>query len=734
MNYRFDDVELDAKAFRVTKAGEPVRLEPKAIELLLFLARNPARLVTKAEIQEAVWADTAVTENALTRLVAQIRKGLGDGAREARYIETVPTRGYRFVATLESTGEAPDSTPAPTPARVDLETRGPASGAASGRGRWLQTAAVAGALLAIGVVAAFRFRTAGSEAPPTATARPMERQVSTTATLNAFPSFSPDGSAIAFATLRRGSMEIVVRALALGAREQAVTDDGMQNVQPAYSPDGRLIAYHTLGRGGIWLVPALGGVPRPLTTFGSNPAWSPDGATIVFQSQAWIGSSAGFGAAGEGSTLWLVPSSGGEPRRLTSIDAVGPGGQGAPSWSPTGKLIAFMAGTRVFVVRPDGTGLRHTSRTVWARDVWGRDVVWERSGRSQLWSGVRQGNWFLWRVPVDPETGEPSGEPEVLAGGGDKANARAQPALSPDGRTLAYVTFRTRYEILAQAVSHSAEPVGSPVPLVGTIEVRKSPPIFSPDGRSLAFGTLRPGVGPALWVAPLEAGEPRLLAEEPGLLWGNRAWFPDSRRLGVVGQGANGRAFQSMDVETGTIRHLRDLESHITSPPALSPDGKTLVAHGTRRGSLNVWLMDLTGGPARPLTDDREGIGWPVWSPDGKSLAVELMRGGDTRVAMMPSSGGPLREVTAAPGQSWPHSFAPDGRRVVFAGQRNGIWNIYWVGADGGVERSVTSYTSPALYVRYPDWSPRGDLIADEFGESTSTVWMTELPPAAAPP
>ena len=725
MKYRFDDVEVDVEAFRVTKAGEPVRLEPKAIELLLFLAKNPARLVTKAEIQEVVWVDTAVTESALTRLVAQIRKGLGDGAREARYIETVPTRGYRFVATLVPAGEAPDSRPAEAPVRVDLASLGPASGAGSGRGRWLRAAVVATALLAIGVVAAFRLRTAGPSAAPTPTARAMERQVSTSATLNAFPSFSPDGSAVAFATLRRGSMEIVVRALALGAREQAVTDDGMQNVQPAYSPDGRLIAYHTLGRGGIWLVPALGGVPRSLTTFGSNPAWSPDGSTIVFQSQSWIGSGAGKAAAGEGSTVWLVASSGGEPRRLTSIEAVGPGGQGAPSWSPTGELIAFMAGARVFAVRPDGTGLRQTSR-----DYWGRDVVWERSGRSQLWSGVRQGNWFLWRVPVDPATGKPSGEPEVLAAGGDKDNARAQPALSPDGRTLAYVTFRTQYEILAQAVSPSGEPVGKAVAMVGTIQGRKTPPIFSPDGRSLAFGTVRPGVGPALWVAPVDAGEPRLLAEQPGVRW-CPAWFPGSRRLGLVGEGAKGRAFQSLDVETGIFRHQRDLEPHITSAPALSPDGKTLVAHGPRKGSLNVWLMDLAGGPARPLTDDREGVGWPVWSPDGKSLAVEVMRGGDTRVAIMAAAGGPWRELTPASGQSWPHSFSPDGQRIAFAGQRDGIWNLYWVGADGGEERMITAYTSPALYVRYPDWSPRGDRVAYEYAESSSTVWVTELPAAA---
>ncbi|HET8644370.1 MAG TPA: transcriptional regulator, partial [Vicinamibacteria bacterium] len=95
--YRFADVEVDEGQFRVHRGGQPLRLEPKAVELLLFLLAHAGRLVTKAEIQDAVWKDVAVTENALTRLVAQLRKALGDDAREARYIETVPTRGYRFV-------------------------------------------------------------------------------------------------------------------------------------------------------------------------------------------------------------------------------------------------------------------------------------------------------------------------------------------------------------------------------------------------------------------------------------------------------------------------------------------------------------------------------------------------------------------------------------------------------------------------------------------------------------
>ncbi len=717
MTYRFDDVEIDTMGFRVTKAGEPVRLEPKALELLLFLVRNPDRLVSKAEIQQTVWKDTAVTENALTRLVAQIRKGLGDDAREARYIETVPTRGYRFVARL---AEGVDG-PAPTAA-------GPAPVAPATR--WtpgLRTAAVATTLLAVTFVGLSARRWTGRPPPSSTPSRNVERQISTSATLNVFPRFSPDGSAIAFSTLRRGSMEIVLRALALGARETAVTGDGLQNVQPAFSPDGRLLAYHSVGRGGIWIVPALGGVPRELTTFGSNPAWSPDGKTIAFQGQSWVGAGAASSAAGEGSTLWLVRASGGKPRRLTSIDGVGPGGQGGPNWSPTGHLITFVAGNRVFSVRPDGSGLRQGGR-----GLWGRDVVWEKGGRSQLWAGLRQGNWLFWRIPVDPDNGEPSGEPEVLASGGDGSSAWTQPSLSPDGRTLAYVTFRTQYQILAQPVSLSGAPSGEPEVLVPTIAGRKAPPLFSPDGRRLAFGTVRPGVGGSLWVADLETGEPRLVTEQPSLHWG-RAWFPDGHHLGFLQGQGDQRAFKSVNVDTGVTREERRVEGHIASPPIVSPDGKTLVAHGARQGGLNVWAMDLAGGPARPLTEDREGIGWPTWSPDGRTLAVELMRGGDTHVGVMAAAGGAVRVLTSGPGQSWPHSFSPDGRRIAFAGQRGGVWNVYWVPASGGAERRVTSYESPALYVRYPDWSPLGDRIAYEFAESTSTVWVTELAPSGTP-
>jgi TolB-like protein/DNA-binding winged helix-turn-helix (wHTH) protein len=139
--YEFDDVRVEPSAFRVLKAGRPIAIEPKAFDLLGFLIQHRGRLVEKQELLDAVWKDTAVTENALTRVVAQLRKALGDPPAEPRYIETVPTRGYRFIAPVRLV----DASSVATGPSVPETTPGP------GRGRtiWLAGALAAAALLAL---------------------------------------------------------------------------------------------------------------------------------------------------------------------------------------------------------------------------------------------------------------------------------------------------------------------------------------------------------------------------------------------------------------------------------------------------------------------------------------------------------------------------------------------------------------------------------------------------------
>lgn len=95
--YAFGDVELDAGRVLVLKGDTPLTLEPKAIAVLRLLAERAPEVVDKAEIFAIVWKDTAVTDNALTRIVAQLRKALADDAKDPRYIATVSTRGYRLL-------------------------------------------------------------------------------------------------------------------------------------------------------------------------------------------------------------------------------------------------------------------------------------------------------------------------------------------------------------------------------------------------------------------------------------------------------------------------------------------------------------------------------------------------------------------------------------------------------------------------------------------------------------
>src|SRR5215475_7518497 len=96
--YKFDDVRVDLQTFKVWRKGALLPLEPKAFETLVFLIDRRGRLVVKNEMLEALWKDTFVTPNALTRVIAHLRRTLGDDAKESKYIETVKTRGYRFIA------------------------------------------------------------------------------------------------------------------------------------------------------------------------------------------------------------------------------------------------------------------------------------------------------------------------------------------------------------------------------------------------------------------------------------------------------------------------------------------------------------------------------------------------------------------------------------------------------------------------------------------------------------
>ena len=110
-SYRFLDFELSEGEFCLSRSGQRIALEPKALRVLTLLIRRAGHLVDKQELLGSVWPNSFVEENTLTRTIAILRRELGDSSRDSKIIETVPTRGYRFIAPVTLLEENRTATP-----------------------------------------------------------------------------------------------------------------------------------------------------------------------------------------------------------------------------------------------------------------------------------------------------------------------------------------------------------------------------------------------------------------------------------------------------------------------------------------------------------------------------------------------------------------------------------------------------------------------------------------------
>jgi DNA-binding winged helix-turn-helix (wHTH) protein len=128
--WRFADFHLDPDNACLWRETQPIALTPKAFDVLHYLVTHPDRVLTKDELLDAVWPQTAVSEAVVRVAIGVLRKVLGDTAQTPRFIATVTRRGYRFVApvtlvyasgTLQA--EVPQQSAVPTPTLPRLWTR-----------------------------------------------------------------------------------------------------------------------------------------------------------------------------------------------------------------------------------------------------------------------------------------------------------------------------------------------------------------------------------------------------------------------------------------------------------------------------------------------------------------------------------------------------------------------------------------------------------------------------------
>jgi Tol biopolymer transport system component/DNA-binding winged helix-turn-helix (wHTH) protein len=697
--YQFGEIRVDAGRFQVLRSGVPVDLEPKALEVLLFLIERRDRMVLKDELLEGVWRDTFVTPNALTRVIAQLRKALGDDAQEARVIETVPRKGYRFL---------PEVVPGP-PARGLPAAAAPPSAAhpravpAPPSFLRVSLPLLAGAFLAL---TGWTWLRPPAPAPLGLTDL---AQLTTGDGYEADPAISPDGRRLAYTSEENGFNEIFVRPLGDGNRIK-VTSDGGQNIEPAWSPDGEHLAYHSVTRGGIWIVPASGGEPRQVAELGSEPAWSPDGSTIAFSTYQ--------GALAERAGIVRVAVAGGSAQPVTRPGSPR-GGHRKPAWSRDGRRVAFSSfdgseGPSVWVVQVAGgdpvrvaaggmpTGLAFTPDD--------RAVCWSGTGPS-----VNVGLWCASPDPTDPKT--PIAVLQGVAGAAGLSIAR-------DG-TLAYAVRRTESDLWSLPLADAGQPSGAPAPMMRDTS-RNSYPSFSPDGRHLAYLTWRPGSPSDLWLMNLQTQAAAVVtsAKDDEFF---PSWMPDSRRILVAVGAGPVRRMVRVAIDTRQTEDVQGLPAQMANL-ALSPDGRRLAYHlADDSGGLTAWLVPAGGGQPERLSPPEHSAGYPAWSPDGRRIALEVEDRGDTQVWVINADGTGFRQLTKGSGQHWPHSWAPDNDRIVFAGERGGVWNVWAVSASTGVAQQLTSFSTPNGYVRYPAWSPRNDRIVFEHATVTANVWTARL-------
>ena len=703
MTYQFADVSVDLERIVITRGGVPVELEPKAFDVLRHLLEHADRLVTKEELLDAVWGDTFVTPNVLTRAVAQLRRALGDDAREARYIGTIARRGYRFIAPLTVIGGAASDT-----AAIQLREPEPSGQAYS---RHLVVATVA--LLAIAAACAVLVVRVGRPRMPVL-ALPAPSRLTTHGGTNTTPTLSPDGAAAAFVSDRTGGMEIYVVGTAPGSEEVAITNDGGQNMQPDWSPDGRWIAFHSRRRGGIWIVPSTGGTPRQIVERGSNAAWAPDSEDLVYTPDEG-------GTAGQ-QVLWTVRRDGTGGRQLTQLGHPA-GGHNHPAWSRNGRFIAFVVSNGVvnnaiwIVDAAGGTPRLLTSAGTADHPQFAPDdsaLYWTGKAAS---SGGR-----LFRIGFDAATGTRVGSAVPVM---PFENGALEGLSIARNGSAAFGVGTADANLWTIDVAGDGR-VSTPVRLTDEA-VRSGRPAYSRDGR-IAFLQFGGGLPLSVW-AMNDDGSHRMPLI-PEVQAGDPSWSGDGNRVLVLRSCIDGGSgVWWVDPvsrrATPTAASGDDIRS-----PRLSPDSQSIAFHAIEAsGAINVWTQRLDGGPRLRVTDDREAISYPVWSPDGQWLALEVKRGERTQIGVVPAGGGAIELLTAASGQSWPHSWSPDGERILYAAERDAVWNIWEVSRRTHAARQLTHFTSSSGYVRYPAWSPRGSRIVFERETHTATVWTVRLTP-----
>jgi Tol biopolymer transport system component len=313
-------------------------------------------------------------------------------------------------------------------------------------------------------------------------------------------------------------------------------------------------------------------------------------------------------------------------------------------------------------------------------------------------------------------------------------------SIAQDGKRLAFAGLGLNSQIWAQPVRADGSPAGAARALTSDTSRRNSVPVISPDGARVAYMSSRRGEGPNLWMMDVDGEHPLQLTSD-SQFESQPEWSSDGRRIAYLARGGSDERMLVIDVATRTTTTLVPLAA-LRPPSAASSAPASLAEVRLSRSSSRVafsvreppsghrvlYATGLEPLSPRQLTDGSASVGYPSWSPDDRHVAVEIKEASSTQAGIIDVETGVLRRLTNAGGQTWVRSWSPDGQRLAAAVLRDGQWSLRALDLNGR-DVVMTPPGPPRVFVRYPDWSSRGDLVVFERSEMTGNIWLLDRHP-----
>lgn len=527
-----------------------------------------------------------------------------------------------------------------------------------------------------------------------------------------FPSISPDGKSFVYARLRGDDYDIFLQRIG-GKNPTNLTEgfDGNQS-QPAYSPDGETIAFRSDADGGGIFVMGTGRENlKRIADRGFHPSWSPTGEQVVVST---------FGRDrptvrenGEHGLFTIDVRSGAQREILKGLASF-------PSWSPNGHRIAYWyySGT---VSRSDiATIPANGGEPVTLTEGFGLlnwNPVWSPDGQYLYFVSNKSGHPAFWRVNIDEVTGKALSEPEPIV---TPSRFSRHLSFSRDGKRMVYV--QTDLQSNVQGIEFDlgkAVTVGEPFWITqGDREVTRAE--LSPDGTMFQMRQIRRTQDDIVTVTR-DGSEWRDVTDDEPFDRYSR-WSPDGSRIAFSSDRSGQAAIWATNADGTNLHQLTFAvdDTNLTSFPVWSPDGLRM----SFSSQSDAFLMDLTKSwdAQTPLKLPRTDIGarfvaWD-WSPDGKKLAG--MYG-------FPGIGGVVYDLESQKFQRFSStrssvpSWLPDSRHIVYSHDNSVIL------FDTATMRSRKLISTAVGEPRSPFVSRDGKLLYYVVHRGESDIWLLDL-------